>query len=257
MEFLDQIGNKLIFSKYPEKIVSLVPSLTELLFDLGLDQEIIGVTEHCVLPENKTVLRKKIGTIQNLNFSAIKQLKPDLIIGGKEENNRDEILRLKNDYNVWISDVANHESALTMIRSIGEITNRTFLADLLVREISMSLESLPSFPIKKAAYLIWKNPFMAAGGNTYINDMLGLCGFENISKDRLRYPITSLQDMIEADYLLLSSEPFSFNDDDIDFFNQQFSEKRAIFVDGRIFSWYGSHIKYAADYFKQLRKVLK
>ncbi len=143
-----------------------------------------------------------------------------------------------------------------MIGAIGEITNKTQTAKRIFNEISLRLNSLPEFTMKKVAYLIWKNPFIAAGGNTFINDMLELCGFENIFKDRFRYPTVCLQDMNEADYILLSSEPCSFNDDDIDYLGKQFPGKRAIHVDGRIFSWYGSHIIDAADYFLLLRKDL-
>src|SRR5438105_265149 len=120
--FTDQLGNQLHIDQHPRRIVSLVPSQTELLFDLGLQEEVIGITKFCVHPYHWHQTKTRVGGTKDIKLEVIDQLKPDLVIANKEENTREQITSLQSLYPVWISDVNTLQDALEMIRSIGEIT---------------------------------------------------------------------------------------------------------------------------------------
>jgi ABC-type Fe3+-hydroxamate transport system substrate-binding protein len=256
VESTDQMGNMIMLLEYPKSIISLVPSLTELLFDLGLDSEISGVTRYCILPKDKVAYRTKIGGTKKFDFDVIDRLKPDLIIGNKEENYPKGILKLHEKYPVWMSDISNVEDALQMIESVGELVNRSAEARHLINEIKSGLYNMEYYPPLKAAYLIWKNPYMTVGGDTFINDMLKRCGFVNIFESERSYPRITSDKLGEAEVILLSSEPYSFSSEDIEDLKNQYPDRDVRIVDGCIFSWYGSHLRYAAAYFKKLRDSL-
>jgi len=256
MDFLDQLGNTVRLSEYPKRIISLVPSQTELLFYLGLDAEIVGVTRYCVLPEDKVGNRAIVGGTKQFNFPIIDELRPDLIIGNKEENYREGIERLQEKYPVWMSDIMTIESALQMIKSVGKLINRYKNAERLVDEIRTGLNRLEFCSPLKAAYLIWKNPYMVAAGNTFINEMLRKCGFINIFGSKNGYPKIALDELDEAEVILLSSEPYLFVGEDIENLGKRFPAQRVRFVDGAMFSWYGSRLRHAAVYFRVLRESL-
>lgn len=257
MAFRDQRGHIIRLPDYPERIISLVPSLTELLFDLGLDEEIVGVTNFCCSPEGKVAQRAKIGGPKAFDFQAIERLDSDLAVGDKEENDREGILRLEKMTPVWVSDIRDLGDALEMIRGVGEIVNRREVAGRLAEEIQREFDALPIYPPLRAAYLIWKNPYMAAGGETFIGDMLGRCGFVNLFGDRPRYPEVSLEEVGEAEVILLSSEPYTFRSEDVDHIKRKCPASRVIRVDGTMFSWYGSRLKHAPAYFRALRESLE
>jgi ABC-type Fe3+-hydroxamate transport system substrate-binding protein len=241
MEFIDQIGNKLQLSTYPKRIISLVPSITELLFDLGLDEDIVGITQYCILPAEKVLSRVKVGGVQQLDFQRIMGLKPDLLIGSKEENSREEIGYLQQHYPVWISNVTTLDDLIDMNQNIGQVVNRSAAAARINQEIRTALDTMPAYPGIKVAYLIWNGPLMVAGGDTFINTMLEFCGFENIFCHLARYPQITLKDLSDAEVIFLSSEPYPFSEDDLDFFRAKFPNQKVIPVDGLVFSWYGSH----------------
>lgn len=256
MEILDQMGNRIHLSNYPGRIISLVPSLTELLFDLGLDDEIVGLTDYCVVPIDKVADKVKVGGPKLLNFHAIDALQPDLLIGDKEENDRAQILALQKKYPIWMSNIVTLENALNMILSVGGFVNRVAEAAHLVNEITTAFDGLPPFTPLKVAYLIWKNPYMVAAGNTFINTMLHKCGFTNIFEHQLRYPRIELDELADADVILLSSEPYSFSEQDLEYFQAGLSTTKILLVDGRMFSWYGSHLRHVPSYFVRLRNLL-
>ena len=253
MEFLDQKENQLILPSYPQRIISLVPSLTELLFDLGLDNEVIGVTDYCTLPAEKVRHRTRIGSPKQFNFMIIDNLKPDLLIGNKEENYPSGIARLQEKYPVWLSDITSLEDMLQAIIGIGRITNCDENADRINQEVCESLNNLPIFKELKSAYLIWNDPLMVAGGKTFINEMMKKSGFRNIFTEKPRYPVIDLAELARADVILLSSEPFPFSQTDVLSFKQIFIQAKVEIVDAMMFSWYGSHILQSAKYFLKLR----
>lgn len=252
MEFTDQIGNKIILSKFPNRIVSLVPSITELLFDLGLDNKIVGITNYCIKPSNKVGSKEKVGGTKKFKIDKIRELKPDLIIGNKEENDKKSIVKLQKDFPVWISDVSTVKEALEMILQIGRLVDKSKQASIIVDKIESSLINLKFSQNYKVAYLIWKDPYMAAGVDTFINDMLNYSGFTNIFASRKRYPQIKIEELKNADIVLLSSEPYNFSDEELMLLESKLN-KQVLRIDGEIYSWYGIRMIHAADYINEFR----
>ena len=259
MIFKDQLNRDVEIIEFPKRIVSLVPSQTELLFDLGLDEEIIGITKFCIHPKKWHQNKTRIGGTKKVNIQKINSLNPDLIICNKEENTKEEIELLAKEFSVWISDIKNLSEALNMINGIGEITGKSEKAELLIQKICSGFVDLqPLKPEKKALYLIWKKPWMSVNSETFIHDMLIRCGFTNVTKNKtLRYPDLTEQELVELNpnYVFLSSEPFPFKEKHIQELQEILPKAKIMLVDGEAFSWYGSHLLKSVEYFKELIKV--
>lgn len=255
--FLDQMKRRVELPIFPpRRIVSIVPSQTELLFDLGLDDEVVGLTKFCVHPKEKWRSKPRIGGTKKVDFDKIAALQPDLIIGNKEENDRSQIEELARRYPVWMSDVVTLEDAFNMIKSVGEITGKIKLAVQLVENIRSAFQSpITDYqsPIS-AAYLIWYRPWMAVAAETFIDNMLRVAGFQNIFSNKTRYPEITLEDLAETQpqAVLLSSEPFPFKEKHIEEIKQHCPKSVVRLVDGELFSWYGSRMLLAAPYFANL-----
>lgn len=259
--FEDQTGRTIEISAIPRRIISTVPSQTELLFDLGLEAAVLGLTKFCVRPEKWFRTKTRIGGTKNLDVKKIKDLCPDLIIANKEENVREQIEVLSKEIPVWISDVNDLPSALEMILSLGEITGRKETGESMAARIQKGFldlaDHLPCLPLK-TAYLIWKEPFMAAGNQTFIHDMLERAGFENLLAGINRYPEISLEQLRTdgCELLLLSSEPYPFGEKHRRWFQLQLPQTKVILVDGEMFSWYGSRLLHTPSYILDLwRKI--
>lgn len=222
--FKDQMGNTIFLSQIPRRIVSLVPSQTELLFDLGLNEEVAGITSFCLHPKEKCLRKTKIGGTKKFKFDMIDKLNPDLVIGNKEENYREGIEELKLKYPVWMSDIITLEDAFCMIKSIGEMVGKSESADDMISEIKAKMDQLRDQSGIKVAYFIWKKPYMAAGGNTFIDEMLKKCGFINVFKEWDRYPVVTVEQIKEAkpEAILLSSEPYTFKEKHLSEFKGKF-----------------------------------
>lgn len=250
---VDQLGDQINFQNPPQRIISLVPSQTELLYDLGLRDEVIGITKFCVHPSAWLTQKKVIGGTKNFMFDVIDQLQPDLIIGNKEENYQEGIIALKKKYPVWMSDIISFEDALKMITAVGELTGKMTAAQNIVEHINSSFENLIKIERKKVLYLIWKKPWMAAGNETFINTLLTKLGFENCLSDTNRYPILSTETIgaLKPDLILLSSEPFPFKEQQIQELKSISPSSEVMLVDGEMFSWYGSRLVHAPGYFNE------
>ena len=248
-------GNK----KY-SRIVSLVPSQTELLFYLGLEKEVIGITKFCIHPENWLKEKPVIGGTKNVNLQKIHALSPDLIIANKEENVKEQIEELAQKYDVYLSEVDNLKQALEMINSIGKLTERSKKAFELSSEIHYGFENLNKLISGKrkipAAYLIWKDPWMVAANNTFINEMMKYAGLENVFGEYIRYPQTSMEELKQQnpELILLSTEPYPFKEKHKATFNETFPSKKNEIVDGEMFSWYGSRLLKSIEYFHSFIK---
>ena len=257
--FADQTGNEIELPGIPARIISVVPSQTELLHALGLEQEVIAITRFCIHPAHWFVNKTKVGGTKNLNLPQIHRLSPDLIIANKEENSREQIEELMRYYPVWISDINNLQGACDMIVQLGEITGKREAAQTLARSVQAGFRSLlvDQTPIQ-AAYLIWQKPYMVAGSGTFIHSMLREAGFDNVFKDHLRYPTISLEELRakKPGLILLSSEPFPFTQKHVEELQQRIPGTRSILVDGEMFSWYGSRLLESPGYFRELRKSL-
>jgi ABC-type Fe3+-hydroxamate transport system substrate-binding protein len=240
----------------PKKIISLVPSQTELLFSLGLDKEVIGITKFCIHPKTWFTTKTRIGGTKNIDIDKINLLQPDFIIANKEENTKTEIELLAKKYPVLVTDIIHFEDAMEMIAAIGKYTNKSAFANEIVQMIRQSFSSLKPFskPQKKAAYLIWKNPYMTVGQDTFINDILNKIGFSNCFQHSTRYPTITMNDIVkqDPDCIFLSSEPYPFKEKDIKELRDNLPKCNIILVDGEMFSWYGSRLTHAPSYFSQL-----
>ncbi|MEO0337640.1 MAG: helical backbone metal receptor, partial [Bacteroidota bacterium] len=244
-------GNKLKINESPQRIISLVPSITELLFDLGLDHRIVGRTKFCIHPKDQCKKVVQIGGTKSLHFDRIAALEPDLIIGNKEENDQQQIEYLKAKYPVWLSDVITIEDALSMIFNLGILLDCKNQANALLKGIQQSLKQIKKEKQpKEVAYLIWREPMMAAAQNTFINSMIETAGWKNTFADLERYPEINI-DLLKKkapDYLFLSSEPFPFKEKHIQDFQQHLPNTKVRLIDGELFSWYGSRMQYFGSY---------
>lgn len=253
--FVDQLHRTITLAKAPERIISLVPSQTELLYTLGLDKEVVGITKFCIHPDSWFRTKTRVGGTKKINADVIRQLSPDLIIANKEENTADDVKALMEEYPVWVSNVQTLEDACDMMTGIGAITRRTTAASQLVKEVRQRFAALepPAAPVP-TAYLIWRDPWMAAGGDTFIHQMLHYCGLQNIFADTPRYPVVDA-DMLAASpcrLVLLSSEPYPFREKHIAEIQAMLPEALVLLVDGELFSWYGSRLLEAPAYFQSI-----
>jgi ABC-type Fe3+-hydroxamate transport system substrate-binding protein len=254
LSFFDQLGNDVTLPHPPAKIVSLVPSQTELLADLGLDQQVVGLTKFCIHPEHWLRTKTIVGGTKNFQFDTIDSLRPDLIIGNKEENYIEGIARLKEKYPVWMSDVVSLENAYAMMSSIGAITDRQEKALSIRSEIERRFTSIVKRQPQSVLYLIWRNPWMAAGRGTFIHTMLTCMNLKNAAENLPRYPKISTPQIneLKPDLIFLSSEPYPFREKHIEELREIAPYSKAILVDGEMFSWYGSRLLKSVDYFNHL-----
>lgn len=255
---VDQMGRTVQLPDAPRRIVSLVPSQTELLFDLGLREEVVGVTKFCVHPAVLIASKQSVGGTKQFRFDVIDRLQPDLIIGNKEENYPEGIEQLAAKYPVWMSDIHDLPEALTMMAQVGEMVGRPAEAKQLVEGIAAGFARLAAivrpFPTHRAGYFIWQNPLMAVGAPTFIDDILQRCGWQNVFVANGRYPaITPAQlQATQPNLILLSSEPFPFGEKHQAAFQQLCPAAHIVLVDGEMFSWYGSRLRTAIDYLADL-----
>lgn len=264
MEFIDQLNRTVVIQSKPERIVSVVPSQTELLVDLGLKHLIVGVTKFCIHPTNLRRDCAVIGGTKNLNIEKIKLLNPDFILANKEENDASQIQELAKYFPVWISDMKNLNESMEMIGSVGSITGSERKAKKMSHDILEAFDTWgrgknDNFNLKPSStgvYLIWNNPLMTVNHDTFINDMITRFGLINLfaNHNESRYPIISETELIESapDFLLLSSEPYPFGKEHKVYFERLLPRTKLVLVDGEMFSWYGSRLLLVPDYFKRL-----
>jgi ABC-type Fe3+-hydroxamate transport system substrate-binding protein len=260
--FTDQMGRAVEINFPPIRIISLVPSQTELLYHLGLEEEVVGITKFCVHPKDWFNTKTRVGGTKKINFEVIAQLKPDLIIANKEENEREQIKELSKLYPVWISDIITLNDSLQMIQQIGKLTDKENKSSELVKKIKAEFnlfkQQTSSYPPLRTLYFIWNKPYMLAGKNTFINEMLSRCNFNNALNSQDRYPELTIEQIksIAPELILLSSEPYPFKQKHIDELKIYLPNTKIILVDGELFSWYGSRLLEAPKYFKKLLKDL-
>lgn len=255
--FTDQMSQPVLLPASPKRIISLVPSQTELLHDLGLEEEVVGITKFCIHPEEWFRHKTRVGGTKQYHFDKIELLEPDLIIGNKEENDEEQIRQLQKKYPVWMSDIHNLDEAIEMIRGIAALTDRSYRGEEIIEDIRSAFSHLrtkiSSRPVQTAAYLIWRNPYMAAGNNTFINSMMKELKMHNVFGNA-RYPETSLDELkaLAPQLILLSSEPYPFKDKHIEEIQRAIPASRIILVDGEMFSWYGTRLLKAPSYFREI-----
>ncbi|XZF12486.1 helical backbone metal receptor [Chitinophagaceae bacterium MMS25-I14] len=255
--FTDMLGRMVDIAFPPLRIVSLVPSQTELLYDLGLDAAVVGITKFCVHPESWFRSKQRVGGTKQVHYDIIAALKPDLILANKEENTQEIVETLAKTYPVWVSDIHDLNGALEMIYHVGQLTGKETEARKTSHEIISGFNGLPKAKTaKRIAYLIWRNPWMTVGYDTFISNMITTIGWENVFAGKARYPEISLEELAAAtpDIILLSSEPYPFKEKHIEEIRTVLPHAVIMLVDGEMFSWYGSRLKLAAGYFDILIK---
>lgn len=256
----DHLQREVTYPYPPQRIVSLCPSITETLYALGLSAQVVGRTRYCIHPEDQVRQAAVVGGTKQVKDDMIAQLAPDLIIAEKEENPKEMVERLAAQYPVYVVNVEQMKDALQMIGDLGSICGKEDEAREMKDEIERKFRTLkPVGQTIKAAYVIWKNPYMVAGQSTYIHSMLEHCGFINVFKDAEgRYPTVTIEDFRQAapDVILLSSEPYPFKAKDRDEFLTHVPESVPVLVDGESFSWYGVRMIQAADQISGLLRQL-
>ncbi len=260
MLLTDQMHRTVQVPDHPQRIISLVPSQTELLHDLGLGDRVVGITKFCVHPEAWFRSKARVGGTKKIDMQKVRALEPDLIIGNMEENSREDIEALEKEFPVWMSDVKTLDDALWMIEATSVITGTEARALEIKSSIARAFAGHnPSDAPLSAAYFIWRDPFMVAGGGTFISDMLHRAGFTNAFSHRTeRYAEITPAELAGADpdVILLSSEPYPFGEKHIQEFNLICPGAPVRLVDGEMFSWYGSRLQKAPAYFRELRASL-
>jgi ABC-type Fe3+-hydroxamate transport system substrate-binding protein len=256
--FHDQLNREVYLTAIPKRIISVVPSQTELLLYLGLGDELVGITKFCIHPKQKVKTITKVGGTKQLNIPLIKSLQPDLIIANKEENERSQVEELMDICPVWISDIYDLDGALKMIEGVGLIVDRQREAEILCSEISRGFKTLLLAGLNlRVAYLIWRKPYMVAAKQTYIDSLLQKCGLIN-AFETSRYPEVPADELVKVnpDVVFLSSEPYPFAQKHIVEFKQLLPKAKIILVDGELFSWYGSRLLQVPEYLKSLMQMV-
>lgn len=261
MEFKDQIDRFFELKETPKRIISLVPSQTELLFDLGLENAIVGLTKFCVHPYHLKQTKMIVGGTKNIHIDKIKALNPDIILCNKEENTKEIVEACEKIAVVHVSDVYTIDDAKDLISQYGELFSCRTDAAKIIQKIDFNLNSFLEFvkdrEVKKIAYFIWRDPWMVAGDDTFINHLLELNKFDNIYKNKQRYPEIELKKIRlegDPDLVFLSSEPYPFKEEHAFEVGRFTHHATTVFVDGEMFSWYGSRLIKAFDYFKKLHQ---
>lgn len=249
----DQMGRDVLIPYPPQRIVSLVPSQTELLYDLGLGDRIVGITKFCVHPQKWHKSKLIVGGTKQFKLDLIASLQPDLIIGNKEENYKEGIDDLSSKYPVWMSDISSLDEALDMISAIGIITDKRVEAISMIEKIKEGFAEIGYKKRKRAIYLIWKSPYMAAGQSTFIDEIMDFGGFSNVISQS-RYPELTIDRIMELapEVILLSSEPYPFKEKHIKELKTVLPNTEVKLIDGEMFSWYGSRLIKTARYLKEL-----
>jgi len=260
MLFKDPLNRTIEITRTPQRIISLVPSLTELLVDLGLENNLIGITKFCIYPKQLLKTKTIVGGTKQIHLDRIKYLKPDFILCNKEENTQKIVAEVAQVAATYVSDIYTIKDTLELIKELGIILDckqqATIIRKQIEEERNKFLEYIKNKTQKKVVYFIWANPYMVVGGNNFINEMLTLNKFKNIYATSNRYPEINLAELKETDYVLLSSEPFPFKTKHKELFIKH-TKAKIILVEGEPFSWYGSRLIKAFEYFKKLHISLE
>lgn len=242
----------------PSTIVSLVPSLTELLFDLGLEESVAGRTRFCIHPKDRVDKVPIVGGTKNPRLDKIREIAPDLIIANKEENRKEDIEELQEDFEVLVTDIDSINEALFAIHDIGWTCGRQDEAKKLISDIQAEMDRVPNEPVVSTAYFIWRDPWMTVGHDTYIHSVLSHWNLENVYEEKSRYPKTTLYELSlrKPETILLSSEPYPFKEKHIQEISAICPSSNILLVNGEWFSWYGSRMLHGFRKMNMFRKAI-
>lgn len=243
----------------PARIVSLVPSITELLFALGLEGRIAGVTIFCSEPRDQVARTPKVGREKDPDLSRVRALAPDLVIANMEENRKDVVEALRADgVTVWVTFPRTVAEGIELIRELGALTATEAAAAAMARPLAAALTAALARADRPRARVfcpIWRGPYMTVNRDTYVNDVLETCGGDNVfAASAARYPTVTLEEVRAArpDVILLPDEPFRFREAHRADFAPladvpAVRSGRVHLVDGKLLSWYGPRIAEALE----------
>ena len=252
---VDASGVALAAGSSPQRIVSLIPSTTELLCDLGLADRLVGVTAYCVEPREVVRSKTRVGGEKDPDLERIRSLAPDLVVANVEENVQAHVETLREwGIRVWVTYPRAVADSLRMIRELGEVTGASAPATALLHQLEplvararAAAAARPSVPV---FYAIWRSPYMTIGADTYLSDVLATCGAANVFGDRPeRYPAVTLDEVAarRPSVILLPDEPFRFRRGHLKDFDPYTDipavrQGRLHLVDGKPFSWHGRRL---------------
>jgi ABC-type Fe3+-hydroxamate transport system substrate-binding protein len=245
-------------ARSPRRIVSLVPSVTETLFALGLDSSIVGVTAYCSEPGEGVASKIKVGGPKDPKLDLIRSLEPDLVVANVEENSKEHVEQLREwGIPVFVTYPRTVREGIEMVRELGAATGTSERTEEIVGEIEplyrQAINLSKTWRPAQVFYPVWRNPYMTVNRDTYIHDMLAVCGGSNVFADRPeRYPEVTLDEMAAArpEVIILPDEPYRFRKAHVEDFNRYTDvpavrDGRIHLVDGKLLCWYGPRIREA------------
>jgi ABC-type Fe3+-hydroxamate transport system substrate-binding protein len=253
--FTDDLGQEIHLKHAPKRIISLVPSVTLSLFDLGLGDCVVGRTKFCTEPEGLVEEVAVVGGTKKVDRHKINALQPDLILCNKEENTKDIYESLRPIAPVWVSDVISIDDNYRLLTQLGYIGEKEAEARAFIQGTQENLAGIRGIlEGQKVLYLIWKDPYMSIGHDTFIHHILAHLGLVNICRQLSRYPPIEPTDptLEQPDLIFLSSEPFPFKAQHLSEIQLFYPTARVMLVDGAFFSWYGTKMLHAASYFRSI-----
>jgi ABC-type hemin transport system substrate-binding protein len=230
------------------RIVSLVPSLSETICDLGLRDQLVGCTNFCVEPRDLHRTALRVGGTKDFDLNQIRSLSPTHILCNQEENPREPILELARDIPTLVTFPKGPEDVPGMLRDIGRFLDCDTEKEAVA--IEMLLNAPKRHPSRRFLYLIWQNPYMIAGPDCYISRTLGSIGWVNAYEGVERYPALDTEAMAacKADIILMSSEPYPFRRRDAERLKAQWPmAPRLARIDGQMLSWFGTRTREALE----------
>ena len=236
----------------PSRIVSLVPSLTELICWLGRGEALVGRTRFCTEPAEVVERVPEIGGTKNPDIAAMEALAPDLVIANREENRREDVEALRaRGFRVIVTDPNTIEGALVMITELGEVLGASQRADALVADVQAAVAE-DDGARTRVFVPIWLNPLMGLGSETYGSSLIEAAGGENVLAHRARYPELTMDEVaaLAPCVILLPDEPYRFSKRHLPQFE---AIAPAHVVDGRRLWWYGPRMPHAI---RELRAML-
>ncbi len=245
------------FTRRPLRLVSLVPSTTETLFALGRGDELVGYTRFCVHPQGRITKERWIGGTKNPKIERIIGLQPDLVLANREENRLEDIQALDEaGISVWVAEPRTVGEAIADIRQMSMLIGCASKGEVMAQKVEQALAEARRYARQSPitfAYLIWRKPWMAAGRETFISEMLTEGGARNLFAGR--YPQASLEDLKGVERLLMASEPFPFAEQHRqELLAEGFTPEQLRLVDGERLSWHGVRLLQGLPY---LREVLE
>lgn len=253
----DALGRELVVPHTPRRIVSLVPSLTEWLFAIGVGERVVGVTDFCLHPAAGVAGKPRVRGTKNPDRAAIVALRPDLVIANREENRERDVLALTQaGLAVYVTDVRSVAGAIATLTELARIVDASAAAEPLLAEMRAALDNLRQPPPvrRRVVVPIWRDPWMVIGGDTYAHDLLTCCGALNLGAALPgRYPRVAREALaaLQPDLILLPSEPYRFSPADLPALRTVW-QGPVTFVDGELLTWYGPRLPQALATFRAL-----